>query len=58
MSTQNQAATGGILEALGYEMVPSGKPGSPEVYKISDDAVEKLKGKTVTVASDGSVTLS
>ena len=47
------------LEALGFVYQPdeSKKVGGPMDFTASDEALDVLKGKTVTVNSDGSVTV-
>jgi hypothetical protein len=59
MSTQLQAQISAVLTALGFEgqRDPSGRVGGPQDYKISDAALDALKGKTITIDGDGTTTV-
>jgi hypothetical protein len=59
MATQVQSQIVGALESLGFVLQPdqSGKVGGPENLTAKDEVLDALKGKTVTVNPDGSVTV-
>jgi hypothetical protein len=55
--TQQQAATGSVLEDLGFSM-ESAMPGAEPKYEITAEIVDKFtknKGKNLVVANDGSI---
>jgi hypothetical protein len=60
MSTQLQAQVGAVLTALGFEGQPPDPPGvvgGPQNFKISDAALDALRGKTITIDGDGTTTI-
>ncbi len=59
MSTKVQADVAKVLDALSFEFQrdPSGKVGGPQNYTATSAALDALKGKTVTVDGDGSITI-
>ena len=61
MSTREQSYVTAALNTLKFEMLPPpGDPpivGGPASFKVTDATLEFLKGKTVTVDSDASVTV-
>ena len=60
MATQIQGTVSSALGTLGFESPPTDGPpvmGGPIVLKLSDGAADALKGKTVKVNGDGTVTI-
>lgn len=57
MSTQVQAEVSSALDDLKLERVPGGIPGSPSIFKVTEETVKFLKGKTVTVHPSGAVSV-
>jgi hypothetical protein len=59
MTTPDQLKVSAALEELKFEQDDSGPviPGSPTKYVATDETVEFLKGKVVTVDASGSVTV-
>jgi hypothetical protein len=55
-STKDGSLVEAALKALNFVEQPSTKIGSPPVFKVTPETLDYLKGKTVTVASDGTVT--
>jgi len=57
MATQIQSQVAQALVSLGFAIQPdqSGRVGGPENFTASNEALDALKGKTVTVNPDGSV---
>ena len=60
MSTPEESLVMMALQSLGFEMKPSNSKivGGPADLVASNAALDRLKGKTVTVDGDGSVTVS
>jgi len=47
-----------IFDGLGFEVIPPENPkvmGGPIKYRVTDEALESLKGKSFSVNSDGTV---
>lgn len=57
MATQIQSAVSSALQELGFEVAGTGMPGSPVELKVTDNALALLKGKTLTIDSNGQVVI-
>lgn len=57
MSTQVQALVSSALDELKFEREPGGIPGSPSVFKVTDETLKFLNDKKVTVDASGEVTV-
>jgi hypothetical protein len=57
--SQDEVRVSSALQDLKFELqpVPAHKMGSPAVLKVTPATLNYLKSKTVTVASDGTITV-
>lgn len=58
MATQLQATVSSALQELKLKADEGGMPGSPVTLSVTEETLEYLRGKKITVDSDGKLTVA